>query len=117
MVDASMTDRRHDEVRTLMDSPLPLPPLLDDFRISVVLPVYSETETVRRVVGWLGDNLAGRLEEIIIVLSPRSKQASQDVCRELEASDSRIRLHIQQLNPGLGFAVREGLERARGNVM
>jgi glycosyltransferase involved in cell wall biosynthesis len=100
-----------------MDSLLQLPPLADELRISVVLPVYSETETVRQVVDWLRDNLAGQLEEIIIVLSPSSKQASQAVCRELEACDARIRLHIQQRNPGLGHAVREGLERARGNVV
>ena len=82
-----------------------------------MLPVYSETETVRQVVDWLRDNLAGRLEEILIVLSPRSKPASQAVCREIEAADPRVRLHIQQRNPGLGHAVREGLERARGDVV
>jgi dolichol-phosphate mannosyltransferase len=82
-----------------------------------VLPVYSETETVRQVVDWLRDNLAGRLEEIIIVLSPMSRDASRVLCAELESSDPRVRLHIQEHNPGLGHAVREGLAQARGNAV
>lgn len=100
-----------------MGSQHPCSPPHDDLRISVVLPVYSETETVRQVVGWLREHLAGALEEIIIVLSPRSKPASRDVCRALAESDPRVRLHIQERNPGLGHAVREGLERVRGNIV
>jgi dolichol-phosphate mannosyltransferase len=100
-----------------MNGLLPLTPLADDFRISVVLPVYSETETVRQVIDRLRADLAGRLGEILIVLSPRSKTESRDVCRDLEASDSRIRVQIQQNNPGLGHAVREGLACASGDVV
>jgi glycosyltransferase involved in cell wall biosynthesis len=100
-----------------MDRPAQLPSLADDFRISVVLPVYSETETVRQVVAWLRENLAGRLAEILIILAPRSGEASRAVCSELEALDPRIWVLIQKRNPGLGYAVREGLERAQGDVV
>ncbi len=100
-----------------MISIIELAPLAEDIRISVVLPVYSETEAVRQVVDWLRDHLARRLEEIVIVLSPRSKEASRAICSELAATDPRVRLHIQQRNPGLGYAVREGLERVQGNVV
>jgi glycosyltransferase involved in cell wall biosynthesis len=117
MVTVPFTHATHCEVRTRMDDLAQLRPLAHDFRISVVLPVYSETETVRQVVAWLRENLAGRLEEIVIVLSPRSGAASRTVCNSLGASDARIRLHIQERNPGLGHAVREGLARARGDVV
>jgi dolichol-phosphate mannosyltransferase len=93
----------------------PLSP--ESYRISVVLPVYSETQTVREVVSWHRKHLGKRLEEIVIVLSPRSQPASRDVCEELVEEDPRVRLQIQQQNPGLGRAVREGLERVRGNVV
>src|SRR6185437_10381606 len=43
-----------------------------DYRISVVLPVFSETDTVRIVADWLRQHLGERLLEIIIVISPRS---------------------------------------------
>ncbi len=88
-----------------------------DYRVSVVMPVYSETETVRHIAGWLVTELGRRLEEIIIVQSPRSSEASRTVCQELTEDYAQVRLHIQQNNPGLGHAVREGIAHARGNLV
>ena len=48
---------------------------LDDFRISVVMPVLAETGTVCTIVEWLRANLGPRLFEVIIVISPKSPQA------------------------------------------
>ena len=86
-----------------------------DFRISVVLPVFSETDTIREVVKGLQDILGARLLEIVIVVSPRSGEDSRDVCAELGKSDARIRMQMQQVNPGLGHGVREGYAATRGN--
>jgi glycosyltransferase involved in cell wall biosynthesis len=94
-----------------------LPPLAPDaYRVSVVLPVYSEVDSVRAIVHWLRDHLGGRLEEILLVLSPRSQEASRKVCEEM-AADPRVRLHVQVNNPGLGHAVREGYALTRGNLV
>ena len=81
-----------------------------DYRLSVVLPVYSETDTVRQIVDWLRRELGELLTEIIIVVSPRSHETCRAVCEELAGVDTRIRLHTQENNPGLGYAVREGLQ-------
>jgi dolichol-phosphate mannosyltransferase len=88
-----------------------------DYRISVVMPVFSETDTVRTVVEWLRDTLAARLHEIIIVISPRSSKASYAVCEEMTRLDERVRLVVQQVNPGVGNAFREGYALATGNVI
>jgi dolichol-phosphate mannosyltransferase len=88
-----------------------------EHRISVVMPVFSETETVRIVVDWLRANLASRLHEIIIVISPRSSKDSYAVCEEMTRLDPRIQLIVQQVNPGVGNAFREGYARATGNVI
>jgi dolichol-phosphate mannosyltransferase len=93
----------------------PLAP--DDYRISVVMPVFSETDTVRIVVEWLHANLAERLHEIIIVISPRSSKESYAICEEMSHLDSRVQLCVQQVNPGVGNAFREGYARATGNVI
>ena len=96
----------------------PIEPLyLDDFRVSVVLPVYSETRTVRQIVDWLGAALGARLIEVIIVISPRSSADSQAVCSDLAREDQRVRVFEQQVNPGVGRAFREGYARVRGNVV
>ena len=70
--------------------------------VSVVLPVYSETRTVREVASGLKELLGSAFAEIVIVLSPRSSAESRAVCESLAAEDARIRIHVQVRNPGLG---------------
>ncbi|MBE7466507.1 MAG: glycosyltransferase family 2 protein [Planctomycetes bacterium] len=97
---------------------LNLPPLAPaDYRISVVLPVFAETDSVREVANWLREKLGARMLETIIVLSPKSGPASRAVCDELCAADPRFRIHVQQVNPGLGNAVKEGYALTRGNLV
>jgi dolichol-phosphate mannosyltransferase len=98
-------------------SPLFRPIAPEDYRISVVLPVYSETDSVRAVVGQLKEDLGPRLHEVLIVISPRSQPASRAVCDALATEDPRVRVHVQRQNPGLGYAVREGYELASGNLV
>jgi len=101
-----------------MPFPVRLEPLTAaDFRVSVVLPVFSETDTVREVAQWLLDHLGSQLVEIVIVLSPRSSAASRETCASLGSMNPRVRVHEQQENPGLGRAVREGMARTSGNLV
>lgn len=93
------------------------PLALQDQRISVVMPVFSETDSVRLIADWLRHQLGERLLEILIVISPRSSPESRAVCDALTAEDERIRVFEQQHNPGLGRALREGFARVRGNVV
>jgi hypothetical protein len=88
-----------------------------DYRISVVMPVFSETDTVRSIAEWLRRELGPRLHEIIIIQSPRSSPQSRAVCRELADDYPQVRLHAQQHNPGLGRAVREGFAHTTGNLV
>jgi hypothetical protein len=88
-----------------------------DYRISVVMPVFSETDTVRQIAQWLLRELGSRLQEIIIIQSPRSSEQSRTVCRQLADEYPQVQVHVQQNNPGLGRAVREGFERATGNLV
>lgn len=95
-----------------------LPPLTpEDFRISVVLPVFSETDSIREVAKGLNEILGARMIEIVIVMSPRSGPDTRAVCEDLVKSDPRIRLQIQQVNPGLGNGVREGYASTKGNLV
>lgn len=88
-----------------------------DYRVSVVMPVYSETETVRQIAQWLLGELGPLLHEIILIQSPRSSEASRTVCRELSEEYPQVQLHMQRENPGLGRAVREGFALATGNLI
>jgi dolichol-phosphate mannosyltransferase len=81
-------------------------------RLSVILPVYSERESVVSIVDWLAKNL-DQLHEVIIVLSPKSDNDSKAVCEGLAKRDY-VKLVIQKNNPGVGLAYREGFSEASG---
>jgi dolichol-phosphate mannosyltransferase len=85
--------------------------------MSVILPVYAETDSLRQIVAWLGQNLGPRLLEIIVIVSPRSGPPTVEVCQALTQADPRVRVYEQENNPGLGHAVREGLARAQGDYV
>src|SRR5262245_39337906 len=86
-------------------------------KMSVILPVYAETDSLRHIVAWLDQNLGARLLEIIVIVSPRSGRPTLDVCEALMRTDPRVRVYEQQNNPGLGHAVREGLARTQGDYV
>lgn len=97
---------------------LPLPPLRqDEYRISVVLPVYAETDSIPPIVEGLTQMLGARLHEIIVIVSPRSGVETLRVCDTLRQQFPVVHVHVQQVNPGLGNAVRQGYALARGNLV
>ena len=88
-----------------------------EFRISVVLPVFNETDSISEVVNGLQETLGTRLLEIIIVMSPESGPNTHAICEDLVKADPRMRLQLQQVNPGLGNGVREGYATTQGNLV
>lgn len=83
-------------------------------KLSVVLPVYAEKETIKKIVQTLKKLVGSKLHEILLVVSQRSPKETMDICNALKKKYAFIRLHIQKINPGLGHAVREGLALVRG---
>ncbi|HUV05165.1 MAG TPA: glycosyltransferase family 2 protein [Armatimonadota bacterium] len=84
-------------------------------RLSVILPVYAETQSVIDTVEQLEAGVPEEtLHEIIIVISPKSGEESFRVCEGLRDSRDNVKLHVQQNNPGLGWAIREAFELVTG---
>ena len=83
-------------------------------KLSIVISVYSETfslvETVDRLIAKNRDYIY----ELILVVSPMSSKKCIDICNLLMKNNNLIKIHIQKNNPGLGFALREGMTLAEG---
>jgi dolichol-phosphate mannosyltransferase len=84
-------------------------------RLSVILPVMNETESLRETVRLLVAGCAAYLHEIVIVTSPRTTPESQAaIATVAHLSTCPIRVFEQQL-PGLGGALREAFDRVSGD--
>jgi dolichol-phosphate mannosyltransferase len=91
--------------------------VLSQIRLSIVVTVFSETFSIRETVGILLSRDRGYIQEIILLISPRSSQESFAICRECLDKDSRVRILVQKNNPGIGWAYREGMQAATGNYV
>lgn len=82
--------------------------------ISVIIPVYSEEEVLRKTVVGVMAAVGARLHEVLIVVSPKSSQKTFAICEELAQKYSVVKWFLQEKNPGLGLALREAFARVTG---
>lgn len=82
-------------------------------KVSVVIPVYNERQTIRQIVQRVLDT--GLVYEIIIV-DDGSTDGTRDILKELE-NHPPIRVILHPANAGKGAAVRTGIQNARGDVI
>lgn len=82
-------------------------------KLSVVMPVYNEAETVREIVAQV---LAVPIEKEILIVDDGSSDGTRDVLRELDGKDG-IRVFLQPNNQGKGAAVSVGFRHATGDVV
>lgn len=84
-------------------------------RLSAVLPVYAEKETVLEVVSGLRTLLGDQLFEIILIPTNHSPEATLRICNEITEQFSIVRVSMQKEYPGVGLAYRQGIAEAQGS--
>lgn len=83
-------------------------------KVSVLMPVYSETELLKQSVIRLKASLGEALHEIIIVVSPKSIPECLELCHRLPQEDPLVRTFVQSDRPGIGWAYREAIPHITG---
>lgn len=82
-------------------------------RLSTILPIHSETDSVRETVEALLALLGDQVHEIILVVHHASPEETFKTCQELIEKHSNVKLRTQT-SDGLGNALREGMRLASG---
>jgi dolichol-phosphate mannosyltransferase len=81
--------------------------------ISVILPTYNERDNVVPLARAIASELDGQEFEVLVV----DDNSPDGTCRAVnEIGDARIRGILRTENRGFANSIREGLERARGDV-
>ena len=83
-------------------------------KVSVLMPVYSETDLLVQSIERLRRSLKEHLHEILIVVSPKSSPECMALCRRLPVEDPLIRTIVQSDRPGIGWAYREAIPYITG---
>ena len=82
-------------------------------KLSVVMPVYNEAETIREIVALV---LAVPIEKEILIVDDGSTDGTREILRELDGRDG-VRVFLQPQNQGKGAAVSVGFRFATGDVV
>ncbi|MBU2511788.1 glycosyltransferase [bacterium] len=85
--------------------------------MSVIVTVYSETFSLIETIERLLAKDKGYIKEIILSVSPKSSQECISICQDLEKKYDILKMHLQKNNPGVGWAIREGIDLSTGDYI
>lgn len=82
--------------------------------VSVLIPVYSEVDSLAETVRLTLEHLGERTHEILLLVHEKSRPECWDLCHRLEREIEQVQVHRQLRYPGQGYAYRQGIEVASG---
>jgi glycosyltransferase involved in cell wall biosynthesis len=82
-------------------------------KLSVIIPVYNEKDTIREIVSRVG---ATPFDKEIVIVDDCSIDGTRDILAELEREPG-IRVFLQPENRGKGAALRTGFAHVSGDIV
>jgi glycosyltransferase involved in cell wall biosynthesis len=83
-------------------------------KLSVVIPVYNERDTVSMIVDRVQ---AVQVDKEIIIVDDYSTDGTREVLAQVEKNHPNVRVFLQDKNRGKGRALRTGFEKAQGDYV
>lgn len=84
-------------------------------KLSIVIPVYNEVNTLAHLVETVRQADIGDLEREIILVDDGSTDGTRDLLPTIEGDDARVIFHPH--NQGKGAALRTGFQHATGDIV
>jgi dolichol-phosphate mannosyltransferase len=87
-------------------------------KLSIIIPVYNEEQTISELVERVRVVDLGSIEKEIIIADDGSSDGTREaIKRSPWSNDPRIRIYHSEINVGKGAAIRLGLKFATGDIL
>lgn len=83
-------------------------------KLSIIIPVYNEKETLPLIIKKVQKLNLGSLEKEIIVIDDCSSDGSKDIIKNL---DDKIKKSFHKINMGKGASIKDGIKIATGDII
>ena len=83
-------------------------------KLSIIIPVYNEKNTLLEILKRIGDLNFGEIEKEIIVVDDCSQDGTKDIIKNLGPNYKTV---FHEINQGKGAAIRSGLKQASGDYV
>ncbi|MBU1131193.1 glycosyltransferase family 2 protein [Patescibacteria group bacterium] len=81
-------------------------------KLSILIPVYNEKETILRLLEKVGEVDLGRIEKEVIIIDDFSTDGTREL---LQSIKNKYKILFHDKNYGKGRAIRTGLEKVTGD--
>ena len=85
-------------------------------KLSVVIPVFNENETLEEIIQTVRDVEVGMDKEIVIV-DDCSVDGTRDLLKRLDEENKDLNISFHDINQGKGAALRTGFKEATGDII
>ena len=86
-------------------------------KLSIIIPVYNEERTVRKIVDKVERVSLQDIKKELIIVDDCSKDNSLGIIKDLIKKYKNIKLISHKINQGKGAAIRTGLKHFTGNLI
>jgi len=83
-------------------------------KISIVIPVYNEKDTIREILAAIEGVQLGNIEKEVVIVDDFSVDGTRDILKGLE---DKYKIFYQDKNCGKGAALRTGFGKATGDIV
>ena len=84
-------------------------------QLSIIIPIWSEVDSLKVVVDGLYERVGEHIHEIFFIVAPQSTVECLNMCQKLAAEHSEIQVMIQKICPGLGHAYKQVFPHVTGS--
>jgi glycosyltransferase involved in cell wall biosynthesis len=85
-------------------------------KLSIVIPVYNEENTLQELLGSVFNADASGLEKEIIIVDDGSNKQTKKIIKQFQ-NKKRIKVIENELNHGKGYSVRQGFKQTTGDIV